>query len=136
MKSIRDTSAVSPVVGEMLMLSLVLILIAVASNQIFLLLPHDRAPTVTVLMTNSSDSLTLWHKGGDWVDRESIRVLIRNSSGTREYRYGDAAFNLVPEKQVFDLGSRITITGIDSETITSVELVAGRAVVFSGVPGR
>jgi len=132
MKFAHDCTAVSPVIGEMLILSMVLILIAVASNSVFSLVPDERSPSVTIILTNTTDDLTLWHKGGDWIDRADISVLVMNETAVSRFRYGD--FVLVPDMRVFDLGSNITVK-IDCCDIEEVRLVTPRAVVFSGRVG-
>lgn len=132
MKLSQDCTAVSPVIGEMLMLSMVLILIAVASSSAFSLIPTERSPSVTIMLTNTTDNLTLWHKGGDWIDRTDISVLVMNETAVSRFRYSD--FVLVPEAQVFDLGSTITVN-ITCGGIEEVRLVTPRAVVFSGKVG-
>ncbi|MGC9435801.1 MAG: type IV pilin N-terminal domain-containing protein [Methanomicrobiales archaeon] len=132
MKLARNCTAVSPVIGEMLMLSMVLILIAVASSSVFSLLPAERSPSVTIMLTNTTDNLTLWHKGGDWIDRTDISVLVMNETAVSRFRYSD--FVLVPDTQVFDLGSTITVD-INCTGVGEVRLVTPRAVVFSGKMG-
>jgi len=125
---VRD-EAVSGVVGEMLMISLVLLLVAVFAASLGNLLPTERAPTVTVMMASTADNVTLYHKGGDWVRATDLEVIVSNTTATRKYRSDE--FTLSPEKQVFDLGSNITVDC----TVTGdeqVRLVTPRAVLFCG----
>jgi FlaG/FlaF family flagellin (archaellin) len=122
--------AVSEVVGEMLMLSLVLLLVGVFAVSLGNFLPTERAPTVTVMMTNTTENVTLYHKGGDWVRAADLEVIIA-SNHTATQRYRSSKFTLSPEKKVFDLGSSITVncTVAGDET---VRLVTPQAVLFSG----
>lgn len=125
-----NDEAVSEVVGEMLMISLVLLLVAVFSVSLGNLLPTERAPTVNVMMDNTTENITLYHKGGDWVQAKDLEVIVWNRTvGSRSYRIGE--FDLVPEKEVFDIGSSITVNCvvIGDET---VRLVMPRVVIFSG----
>jgi len=129
-----NNEAVSGVVGEMLMISLVLLLVAIFAVSLNNCLPTERAPTVTVMMTSTTDTITLYHKGGDWMQASDLEVIVSNfsstNSATRKYRAGDSNFNLSPQKQVFDIGSSITVecevTGDEK-----VSLVTPRAVLFT-----
>ena len=124
-----NDEAVSEVVGEMLMISLVLLLVGVFAVSLGNFLPTERAPTVTVMMVNTTDNVTLYHKGGDWVRAADLEVVVSNHTSTQRYR--SSKFILSPEKQVFDLGSSITVnwTVAGDET---VHLVTPRAVLFTG----
>lgn len=123
--------AVSEVVGEMLMLALVLILLSVFAASIGNYLPGERTPSVSIKMSNTTESITLWHKGGDWIEKKDITVIITKNMAVERFTAHDAAFVLSPDKSVFDLGSTITVqcpvTGGEE-----VRLVTPRAVVFSG----
>lgn len=133
-------TAVSAVVGEMLMITIVLILVAIFSSSLPDYLPSERSPTVTIMMSNDTlGNLTLWHKGGDWVKTESLRVVVSGKEGQVSYRFTDPdhRFVLVPGGQTFDLGGNITITREQPLTGNeTVVLATERAVVFSGIIGR
>ena len=75
----RD-EAVSEVVGEMIMIALVLLLISIFAASLGNLLPTERAPTVTVMMTNTTDNITLYHKGGDWVQVKDLEIIVLNAT--------------------------------------------------------
>ncbi len=135
LKNPENDRAVSEVVGEMLMIGIVLILIAVFTASLASYLPSERTPSVTILMSQDSGSnITLWHKGGDWVKASSLRVIIGNTTGMTTYTLdGDHPFILVPGTQAFDLESNITV--IPNAAFAgdeSVSLATGRAVIFSG----
>jgi len=139
----ENTGAVSEVVGEMLMIGIVLILVAVFSASLADYLPSERTPSVTIRMSNdTAGNITLWHKGGDWVKAEDLNVLIRdNDSVTAPVtryttRNGDHDFILVPDAQAFDLESNITISrGQPLSGNESITLATDRAVLFSGTVG-
>ncbi|WP_062397618.1 type IV pilin N-terminal domain-containing protein [Methanogenium cariaci] len=59
-----NEEAVSEVVGEMLMIALVLILVAIFSASMGNYLPHERDPSVTIMATANDSHIVLWHKGG------------------------------------------------------------------------
>lgn len=128
---------VSEVVGEMLMIGLVILLVAVFAAALGNFLPTARDPSVTVLMTtdNPNGTITLWHKGGDWVKSEDLTVIISYPNDTLEKIPASDLTNfiMVPNKTVFDLGSNITVkTGgilMGNETIS---LVTPHARIFTG----
>jgi len=124
---------VSEVVGEMLMIALVIILIAVFSVILFNFLPTDRDPSITVMMTNNPQNITLWHKGGDWVKAEDLTVIIGNESIRTSFYRKNRNLILVPDKNVFDLGSNITVRmPVNLEGNETVKLVTPRTVIFTG----
>jgi FlaG/FlaF family flagellin (archaellin) len=129
---------VSEVVGEMLMIALVVVLLAVFSAALFNYLPVDREPTVTIMMTSDgAGDFTFWHKGGDWVKVEDLNVVIVNETYQKSFSRKSGNLVIVPDKMVFDLGSNVTVkmpgTKEGNETI---KMVTPRTVVYSGRTGR
>ncbi|MFA6362483.1 type IV pilin N-terminal domain-containing protein [Methanoregula sp.] len=127
---------VSEVVGEMLMIGLVILLIGVFAAALGNFLPTTRDPSVTILLSNdTSGNITLWHKGGDWVKKADLTVVITYPNDTQQkINSADSIrFVMVPNKTVFDLGSNITVkTGgilMGNETIS---LVTPHARIFTG----
>lgn len=124
--------AVSEIVGEMLMLTIVLVLVAVFAANAGNLLPPPRDSTVTILPESSGSNpinITLYHKGGDWVRKSDLTVIVSWDNHVTRFRSDE--FILEPEKATFDLGSEITVTGIPSDH-AKVSLVTPRKVIFSG----
>ncbi len=131
LRSVKNDEAVSPVVGEMLMLSIVLILVSVMAVSAFNLIPGDREPQVSVIMAHSSDSVSLYHKGGDWIQVSELSVRIRNQTHDQLFRRD--VFILEPNTQTFDLGANLTIVpGTPLAGDEEVLLFTHRAVIFSG----
>ena len=127
---------VSEVVGEMLMIGLVILIIGVFAAALGNFLPTARDPSVTILMSNDAPgNITLWHKGGDWVKKADLTVVITYPNDTQQkINSADSIrFVMVPNKTVFDLGSNITVkTGgilMGNETIS---LVTPHARIFTG----
>jgi len=117
----------------MLMIGLAIILISVFASVVGNFLPSAHDPSVTVLLTGDRQNVTFWHKGGDWVKTEELTVVIANDTYHREYTLQDAGFVQVPAKQVFDLGSNITVmTGSVFAGDETATLVTSRANLFSG----
>ncbi|KUL00135.1 MAG: hypothetical protein XE11_2546 [Methanomicrobiales archaeon 53_19] len=80
------------------------------------------------MMASTTDNVTLYHKGSDWVRAADLEVIVSNATATRKYR--SDMFVLSPEKQVFDLGSSIVVPYQPGDR--QVRLVMPRAVLFSG----
>lgn len=123
---------VSEVVGEMLMIALVLILIAIFSASLSAFVPLERDPSVTIMMNSSKDTVTLWHKGGDWVKKSDLTVIIQNKTVTEKFAKNE--FELIPDAQSFDLGARIIVTTdlLEGGDEVEVRLVTPRAMLFTG----
>ena len=127
-----EEKAVSEVVGEMLMLGLVLLLVAIFAATAFnLFIPTGRDPQVTVMLANGTDWFSLHHKGGDWVRATDLSVIVQNGTGSERFRAADPEWSLDPAKQTFDLGSSLKIA-YPLESGDEVRLVTHRAVLFSG----
>lgn len=125
--------AVSSVVGEMLMLAAVVIILAIVSINAQALLPPPREPVVTVIMKNTSNTVSFYHKGGDPVRVGDLSVVIggeRNSSFLLNSR-------VTPDPDIlFDIGDTITAGKKNGEQLKkgeTVRLVTSRAVLYSGV---
>ncbi|MDD1701659.1 MAG: type IV pilin N-terminal domain-containing protein [Methanoregula sp.] len=136
-KKSSNNLAVSGVVGEMLMIGIVLILAAVFSSQLPNYLPSERSPSVTIMMSNdTSGNITFWHKGGDWVKINSIKVIVSNQSAQDTFTSSDSDFIYVPVTSTFDLGGNITVkTNVTLDKNVSIVLATDRAVLFSGKVG-
>ncbi|MFA6362870.1 type IV pilin N-terminal domain-containing protein [Methanoregula sp.] len=133
----KQNAAVSEVVGEMLMIGIVLILVAVFSASLSNYLPSERSPTVTIRMSNdTTGNITLWHKGGDWVKADTMRVIVSDATNSVTKTYtikSNPPFLAVPSAEAFDLGDNLTVDwGGPLDGNESVVLATDRAVIFSG----
>ena len=126
-------SGVSEVIGEMLMIVLVIMLLSVFSAALYHYLPADRDPSVTIRMSNDTQNITLWHKGGDWVKAEEITVVIGEGDTIYRFSKDSEKITFVPHKDVFDLGGNITVRMphdlLGNET---VKLVTPRTMIYTG----
>jgi Protein of unknown function (DUF1628). len=114
--------AVSPVIGESLMIVLVLILVPIVTISLMNQLPEDRVPTVTIRMGQLiGDEVTFYHKGGDWVKKSDIKILQNGEQKTFTY-----------DNPVFDLGDQITVSGVIPNV--RIDFIAKNSIVFSGEP--
>lgn len=127
-----DDSALSPVIGEMMMIALALLLVSIFSITLLGLLPAERGDSIDIMMNNSSsgETLQLWHKGGDWVKKSDLKVII-----IRDKTSNPLDFEL--DGDSFDLGDNITIkninikgTGLEKGDI--VRLINDKNVIYSG----
>ena len=128
----RDDAATS-VVGEILLMALVIILVSLFAASAFDLLPGDRQSVVDVSMSYDKDANTIsfWHKGGDWIDGDDLKETLTDKSGQKHTL---AATSLTDYqggyKLVFDLGGCYTVnlpapvpTGIVNIRLTSTDSV-------------
>ena len=126
-----DDSALSPVIGEMMMIALAVLLVSIFSVTLLGLLPAERSDSIDIIRSynSSSDTLQLWHKGGDWVKKSDLKVvIIRDDHTTETISLSDD--NL--EGDSFDLGDNITIT----EYLVPgdiVRLISDKNVIYSGI---
>jgi len=130
MKHITDNrEAVSELVGEMLMLSLVLILMAVFSAGLSSYLPVERSPSVTLMVTADDHTITFWHKGGDWVKKSDLRVKVMNETGSTIFTADQ--LELDPDTTLFDLGSSLSVP-YTPQGGEEVRVITPHAVIYSG----
>ena len=127
----KDDAATS-VVGEILLMALVIILVSLFAASAFDLLPGDRQSVVDVSMSYDKDAETLsfWHKGGDWIDGDDLTVTLTAANGQK---YTLTATSLTDyqgvDKLVFDLGGCYTVkfdtipAGIVNIRLTSTDSV-------------
>lgn len=136
---IHYDEAVSSVVGEMIMIALVIILVALFATSAFSLIPGGREASVEIAMTNESGDSTVifWHKGGDWVEKKDLTVIILGKDRTRD-EYTDQDFSLYDHADnrtgAFDLGGRLEVAldrPLDGGNDT-VRLMTQKNVVYSG----
>jgi FlaG/FlaF family flagellin (archaellin) len=145
MQNSSRSRAVSEVVGEMLMIGIVLVLAAAFTSQLPNYLPSERSPTVTIMMSDnlSAGTITLWHKGGDWVKAADLKVIVAsNQTSQTTFTFSHSPkFVLVsasPQQSTitFDLGGNITVTMpaplVGDEKVT---LATDHAVLFTGIVG-
>lgn len=125
-----DDTAVSPVVGEMLMIVLALLLVSLFSVTLLDLLPAERSPSVDILINNTAENVTLYHKGGDWLKKSDMQVIIFQGKSSTTISSSD----LILEGDSFDLGDTIVVHKPPDtfEGGEIVRLVSGKSTVFSG----
>lgn len=148
--AINREAALSPVIGEMLMIVLAILLVSLFSVSLAGLLPEGRDYTVDInhneTVNQTFGTIDLWHKGGDWVEASNLEVIVIPNEGPNKGKTVPLNFTLCSydagQSKAFNLGDHILITvkpGVlhpsSEEPLQSgdiVRLVSSRNVIFSG----
>ena len=135
----RQEEGVSEIVGEMLLLVIVLILLAVFSSSLSNYLPPARDPSVTIRMSyDGSGTATLYHKGGDAIRTSDLTVIVEDNGAFNKFSPGNNNASVtvfqyqtgIQNPDLFDLGDWINVSGVhEGDTIS---LVNPRAVIYGG----
>ncbi|MBN2735281.1 MAG: type IV pilin N-terminal domain-containing protein [Methanomicrobiaceae archaeon] len=130
----RREEAVSPVIGEMLMLSLVLILASLFAVSASQYIPQDREPSLNVMIGESSDNhnITLWHKGGDTISKRDIKVIFSNETKRLTEYYGNITINNDTSSMNFMPGDYMEVSTTADIRGYTVQMVVSKSVIFFG----
>ena len=135
MKKQTDTrdDAVSSVVGEMLLLTIVLILTAVFAVSAFSFLPGDREDIVDVDAEISDNTITFWHKGGDAVSKDQLTAAVYDGVTPKTVTVSSLKNAAGDDTAVFDLGGyyTVSVTGLTSRD--EIRLSTDRTIIYTGV---
>ena len=125
--------AVSSVVGEMLLLTIVLILTAVFAVSAFSFLPGDREDIVDVDAEISDDRITFWHKGGDAVPKDQLSAAVYDGVTPKTVTVSSLKNAAGDDTAVFDLGGyyTVSVTGLTSRD--EIRLSTDRTIIYTGV---
>ena len=131
----RDDAATS-VVGEILLMALVIILVSLFAASAFDLLPGDRQSVVDVSMQiNDDKTLSFWHKGGDWIDGDDLKVTLTDESGQKHTLTAKSLTDYQRGvKLVFDLGGCYTVGPYDSSlagNTVNIRLTSTDSVLYA-----
>ena len=129
----RDDAATS-VVGEILLMALVIILVSLFAASAFDLLPGDRQSVVDVSMSvNNDNTLSFWHKGGDWIAGEDLTVTLTEGNTKKPLVEKSLKDWEGKEKVVFDLGGCYTVNLPDPVPagIVSIRLTSTDSVLYA-----
>ena len=131
----RDDAATS-VVGEILLMALVIILVSLFAASAFDLLPGDRQSVVDVSMQiNDDKTLSFWHKGGDWIDGDDLKVTLTDESGQKHTLTATSLTDYQRvDKLVFDLGGCYTVGPYDSSlagNTVNIRLTSPDSVLYA-----
>ena len=129
----RDDAATS-VVGEILLMALVIILVSLFAASAFDLLPGDRQSVVDVSMSvNNDNTLSFWHKGGDWIAGEDLTVTLTEGNTKKPLVEKSLKDWKGKEKVVFDLGGCYTVSLPDPVPTgeVSIRLTSSDSVLYA-----
>ena len=135
MKKQTDTrdDAVSSVVGEMLLLTIALILTAVFAVSAFSFLPGDREDIVDVDAVVRGSTITFWHKGGDAVPKDQLTAAVYNGVNTRTVTVTSLKNATGSNTSVFDLGGSYTVSVSSLTSGDEIRLSTDRTIIYTGV---
>ncbi len=145
-----NESAVTSVVGEMLLLVLVIILVSIMAASALSMLPGERETMTDISMSMNGTHIFFWHHGGDWVDAGDLTVRIMKSDGSGSFApierdsglkvnaYSKVTEDYTVKSDTFDLGTRIEAkkpSGVSGGTKYDIRLTSGKSVIaaYDGV---
>jgi FlaG/FlaF family flagellin (archaellin) len=126
----KKDDAVSELVGEMLMLTIVLIMMAVFASSASDVLPPARDPSVSILQDKQENYVYLYHKGGDAIPWSELRVVV---DGVDKKEKCGLNGSPADPNELFDLGGYIYIPTSVAGTGSHIKLATSRAVIWTGV---
>lgn len=129
----KQEDAVTTVVGEMLLLVIALVLISVFAVSILGLIPGDREEVVNVGMNNTSATIYLWHKGGDWINKDDLKITVYNGVEKRNVTFVSLTNQTGYPTEIFQLGGCLTYTVESLSSGDEVRLSTQRTTIFAGV---
>ena len=135
--ALKKDDGVSSVVGEMLLLAIGVILVAVFATSLMGLLPSDRDDHVDVAMRADvlNQNLTFYHKGGDAIDKDELRVMVypNEDVNPRTCSISSLIDSSNQKSQVFNLGCVLTVSVTDLEAKDQVRLMTENTIIYTGV---
>ena len=87
-KLIRPNSAVSEVMGTILLLMITVGLFSVVAISVYNLLPFNPAPSADIICQVNGDDIILTHRGGDALSLDT-KIGFSNNTGTKYIVVGD-----------------------------------------------
>ena len=129
--------AVSSVVSEMLLISLVLILIPSVTITLMNQLPGERVPTVNIKMAPIDEGMvTMYHKGGDYLLQRNLMIVVHHRNTMNSESKGGIELNfhsLSNSKTIFDLGDSVDCNFASLQSGDQIQVVSKKTVIFSGI---
>ena len=134
---LKKDDGVSSVVGEMLLLAIGVILVAVFATSLMGLLPGDRDDHVDVAMYSdvSNQTIMFYHKGGDAIKKEELRVQVyqENSVSPRYCEIISLKDSAGKNAAVFNLGCVFTVSVSELSPNNQVRLMTDNTIIYTGV---
>ena len=133
----KKDDGVSSVVGEMLLLAIGVILVAVFAASLTGLLPGDRDDHVDVAMKPdvSNGKILFYHKGGDAIAEDELRVLVypENSVNPRACTLSSPKDSGGAQTEIFNLGCVLTVLVPELASNDQVRLMTDNTIIYTGV---
>lgn len=105
---IKNRSAISDVVGEILMTTIAVVIISSIAVFIFSYDVAADVPRTQVRMNTQGNTIYLEHSGGEFVDIEDLEIVV-NVNGTRQVYNSSQIYANLENKTSWELGDRIEI---------------------------
>ncbi|WP_245543532.1 type IV pilin N-terminal domain-containing protein [Methanoplanus limicola] len=131
----NNESGVSSVVGEMLMISIVLIIVAIFAASASQFAPQEREPSATIMVGSTGDSghnVTLWHKGGDTLVKGSLQVILTGNNSRLVLYNQDLVVNNDSELRAFMPGDYMVVVTDEDVSGWDIQVVSSRSVLLFG----
>ena len=133
----KKDDAVSSVVGEMLLLAIGVILVAVFATSLMGLLPSDRDDHVDAAMDSDvlNHTIMFYHKGGDAIAKEELRVMVYPEGNIipRDCSISPLIDSKGDETTVFNLGCVLKVSVPDLAPKDQVRLATDNTIIYTGV---
>ena len=111
-------------------MALVIILVSLFAVSAFDLLPGDRQSAAEVSMSFGTDTVSFWHKGGDWIDGNELSASLTDKDGKKHQLEKVSLKDCFGEdKQVFDVGGNYTVKLPDVHGTVNIRLTTEDSVL-------
>ncbi|MEA2034874.1 MAG: type IV pilin, partial [Euryarchaeota archaeon] len=102
----RNENAVSEILGTVLLISIVVVGISLVAVAIFSQPMTEEIPSVTATITNESETIYIYHDGGDPLPREEFRILVDGVDRTDNF-----TINNNPDWSEWSISDTLSYTG-------------------------
>jgi hypothetical protein len=120
---------VSEIIGEMLKLSIVVMLVSVLSISVYSYLPDERIPYAEIIYQSTDGNITLIHAGGDTLLSSDITIVILNETG---YAYPTYSLS---KNWAFSEPAPVVVPLPNATNVSEIMVVHRRSVLYKGEPG-
>jgi FlaG/FlaF family flagellin (archaellin) len=119
---------VSEIIGEMLKLSIVVMLVSVLAVSVYAYLPDERIPYAEIMYQSTDGNITLIHAGGDPLPSSDVSIVIVVNK-TEQHTYQ------LNKTWVFSEPAPVVVPLPNATNVSEIMVVHRRAVIYKGEPG-
>jgi len=101
-----NENAVSEIIGTVLLISIVVIGVSIISVFLFSQPMPEKIPSVSAIIKNESETIYIYHDGGDPLQREELQILVDGVDQT-----GNFSINDNPDWSGWSIGDTLSYTG-------------------------